>query len=484
MINGFAISSRIRTLQKKIHRISSVTERLSYIIEESLDLFGASTGSLSIANPQEKVLTIVAAKGMDWEKKMAAKLPFSMGITGRAASLQEIVYVPNVLKDPTYVRLIDSVRSELAIPLVTRKETIGVLNLESDKVDFFKPEIIDAANLFASQLTIILLEERIASEAVAKHKVDEDPVEELLGYDPQILFLKNRIRQLAPMDIPVLILGEEGVGKRLVAKAIHYISSRKSKSFLSLDCAGLSSESLEKELFGRSGTREQADGGTVYLESIGNLQPELQAKLLEMISDRKTNESDSTLGQFRLIAGSNSDLLGDLQTNKFSMELYYKLAESPIRVPPIRDRRGDIPLLVQHFLWFYNRQYERSKTISAEGMKYLVTQSWLGNVSQLQKTIQYGVLVSKDQDLSPASFQADPIGNENGDKSIGSITNLSTGLTPGEDLSLNRAVEKLEAIWIQEAFVRGVTQEEASKLLGISRGALQYKIRNNPFLGN
>lgn len=477
------ISSRIRKIQREVHRIPSVTERLNYIIEESLSLFAATTGSLSISNPREKVLTIVAAKGMDWEKKMAAKLPFSMGITGRAASLQEIVYVPNVLKDPDYVRLIDSVRSELAIPLVTRKETIGVLNLESDKVDFFKPEIINEANLFASQLTIIILEERIATEAVAKQRIEEDPVEGLLGYDPQILFLKNRIRQLAPTEIPVLILGEEGVGKNLVAKAIHYSSSRKNKSFFRLDCAGLSTESLKNELFGEKGTLHRAEGGTIYLESIGNLHLELQHQLLELISEKKTIESEAS-GSIRMIAGSSRDLLEDLQTNKFSMELYYKLAEAPIRVPPLRDRRGDIPLLVQHFLWFYNKQYERSKTITPEGMKYLVVQSWTRNVSQLQSTIQFGVLVSKDQELGPQSFQQDTFGNEAFGKSTGGSSKEAVGLLPGEDLSLTKAVEKLEAIWIQEAFLRGGTQEEAAKLMGISRGALQYKIRNNPFLGN
>ncbi len=487
------ISATIRKIQKEIQQLPNITERLNFILEATLTLFGATTGSISIADQEEHVLTIVAAKGMDWEKKIAAKLPFTLGVTGQAASSREIIYVPDVLKDASYIKLIESVRSELAIPLLTRESTIGVLNLESDKVNFFEPDIINQANLFASQLTIVILEERIAKEAVEKSKREEDPVEEILGYDPLILFLKNRIRQVGPSDTSVMIIGEEGVGKRLVAKSLHFVSQRKNKPFLTVDCSGLNHDLLEAELFGTftgktfyPGKIEQTNEGSLYIESIGDLPLDLQDRLLSVLRDKVVPNSinENKVLNLRIFTGSKRDLLEEIQNGKFSMDLYYKLAEVPLRVPPLRERRGDIPLLAHHFLHIFNRQYGRSKTLRNEALRALGVMPWAGNVRQLHNSLQYAVLVNSDQELGPNSFGQSPAEFEiplpaflNSANSIGSEI-----LSPSENLSLKIATERLEAMWIKEAFQRVSTQEEAAKLLGISRGALQYKIKNNQFL--
>jgi len=487
------ISATIRKIQKEIQHLPNITDRLNFILEATLSLFGATTGSISIADQEEHVLTIVAAKGMDWEKKIAAKLPFTLGVTGQAASSREIIYVPDVLKDASYIKLIESVRSELAIPLLTRETTIGVLNLESDKVNFFQPDIINQANLFASQLTIVILEERIAKEAVEKSKRDEDPVEEILGYDPLLLFLKNRIRQVGPSETSVMIIGEEGVGKRMVARSLHFVSQRKNKPFLTVDCSGLSHELLEAELFGtfagktfNPGKIEQANDGSLYIESIGDLPLDLQDRLLAVLRDKivPNTQTESRSLNIRIFTGSKRDLLEEIQNGKFSMDLYYKLAEVPLRVPPLRERRGDIPLLAHHFLHIFNRQYGRTKTLKNEALRALSVMPWAGNVRQLQNSIQYAVLVNSDLELGPNSFGQGILENETPiPPFLSSNLNLASEiLTPSENLSLKIATERLEAMWIKEAFQRVSTQEEAAKLLGISRGALQYKIKNNQFL--
>jgi Nif-specific regulatory protein len=487
------ISAAIRKIQKEIQKLPNISDRLNFILDATLDLFGASTGSISIADQEEHVLTIVAAKGMEWEKKIAAKLPFMMGITGVAASSREIVYVPDVSKDSSYIKLIESVKSELAIPLLTRDSTIGVLNLESDKVDFFKSEIIDQANLFASQLTIVILEERIAKEAVEKSKREEDPVEEILGYDPLILFLKNRIRQVGPSEATVMIIGEEGVGKKLVAKSLHFVSQRKNKPFVTLNCSGLSFEILETELFGSfsgktyiSGKLEQANLGTLYIESIGDLPFELQKRLLKVIIEKKIEVPgrDDISINVRIYTGSKRDLLEEIQNEQFSMDLYYRLAEVPLRVPALRERRGDIPLLAHHFLYLLNRQYGKDKILNKEALRSLSIMPWPGNVRQFQNSIQYAVLLNSEQILGSNSFSQSKIEIESGGSTF-ETPNLSMShdiLTPSENLSLKIATERLESVWIKEAFQRVSTQEEAARLLGISRGALQYKIKNNQFL--
>ncbi|TGL54388.1 sigma-54-dependent Fis family transcriptional regulator [Leptospira kemamanensis] len=487
------ISGALRKIQKEIQQLPNITDRLNFILEMTLTLFGASTGSISIMDQEEKVLTIVAAKGMDWEKKIAAKLPFNLGVTGRAASTREITYVPDVTLDKDYVKLIETVRSELAIPLLTRDSVVGVLNLESDKVNFFSPDIINQATLFASQLTIVILEERIAKEAFEKSKREEDPVEEILGYDPSILFLKHRIRQVGPSDISVMIIGEEGAGKKLVAKALHYISQRKNAPFHTVDCSGLSYELLEAELFGsysgkmfNPGKLEQSNGGSLYIESIGDLPPNLQTKLFQTLRDKiipnPTSKKKEEVLSIRIFTGSKRDLLEEIQKETFSMDLYYRLAEVPLRMPPLRERRGDIPLLAHHFLYQYNKQYARNKSFSTEALKALTGMPWSGNVRQLQSVIQYAVLVPQETVLEPYSFQQD---GKREEETRGKVSGFGQGteiLTPAENLSLNLAIEKLEAIWIKEAFQRATTQEEVAKLLGISRGSLQYKLKNNQFL--
>ncbi|MDZ4728053.1 MAG: sigma 54-interacting transcriptional regulator [Leptospira sp.] len=488
------ISSTIRKIQKEIQHLPNITDRLNFILEATLSLFGATTGSISIADQEEHVLTIVAAKGMAWEKKIAAKLPFTLGVTGLAASSREIIYVPDVLKDSSYIKLIESVRSELAIPLLTRDTTIGVLNLESDKVNFFEPDIINQANLFASQLTIVILEERIAKEAVEKSKREEDPVEEILGYDPLILFLKNRIRQVGPADTSVMIIGEEGVGKKMVSKSLHFVSQRKNKPFLTVDCSGLSHELLEAELFGsytgkifNPGKLEQANGGSIYIESIGDLPLVLQDRLFLVLRDQKipNPQKEEEILSLRIFTGSKRDLLDEIQNQKFLMDLYYKLAEVTLRVPPLRERRGDIPLLAHHILHIYNRQYGRNKTFKNEALRALTTMTWPANVRELQNAIQYAVLVSAEIEIGPNSFSQVKIEDINSNELTSPLpihSMPSDILSPSENLSLKIATERLEAVWIKEAFQRVSTQEEAAKLLGISRGALQYKIKNNQFL--
>lgn len=491
------VSSALRRIQKEIQKLPNISERLNFILEESLSLFGATTGSISLTDPDENVLTIVAAKGMDSEKKIAAKLPFKLGVTGRAASSREIVYVPDVTLDRDYIKLIETVRSELAIPLVTRDSVIGVLNLESDKVNFFTQDIINSANLFASQLTIVILEERIAKEAVEKSKKEIDPVEEVIGYDPNILFLKNRIRQVGPADTFIMITGEEGAGKKQIARALHSMSVRRESPLLTIDCSGLSRESLEAELFGSSegknfkpGKLEKANGGSLYIESIGDLPMDLQQRLLQVLRSLTIPNPNQTTKSLnvRIFTGSKRDLLEEIRKNAFSMDLYYRLAEVPLRVPPLRERRGDIPLLANHYLHIYNKQYGKEKSFSAEALKSLTGMPWSGNVRELQSVIQYAVLVPNETILEPNSFL---LGGVWEDSPSGlNVSNkwkrwkqMEQQLDePGEDLSLKSATEKLEAIYIREAFQRGSTQEEAAKLLGISRGALQYKIKNNQFL--
>lgn len=502
-------SEWISYIQIELRNKKLISEKMDFILDESLKLFDATTGSISLTDPDQQLLTIVASKGMDGEKKLAAKFPFNVGITGMAAAQKEIVYCPDVTVDPIYVKLIDSVQSELAIPLIAQGETIGVLNIESDKKNHFDQIAINRARVFANQLTFVLLEERIAKDAVSINKESADPLESVIGYDAQILFLKSRIRNIASTETSVLILGEEGTGKHLVALSLHKVSSRREHPFVTVDCSALSSDLLEVEIFGAGevgtenrvikGKLEKANHGTLFLDSIGDLPKDLQKRLLTVLKNGKLVHGNTfTNLNIRIISGTSRDLINDIEKETFNLDLYYRLAEIPLRLPPLRERRGDIPLLAHYFLLEFNRVYGKSKTISHEATKVLSNYSWPGNVRQLRNLMQYSIIVNSQPEITPNNFQAEILGKSESsnfpfrenlvldpatspNQQLTNNLNLDM-LSPTDNLSLKIATERLEAMWIREAFLRANTQEEASKLLGISRGALQYKIRNNQFL--
>jgi Nif-specific regulatory protein len=220
--------------------------------------------------------------------------------------------------------------------------------------------------------------------------------------------------------------------------------------------------------------------------------------------EKSIHGKTETILNVRIISGTSRDLINDLEKELFDLDLYYRLAEIPLRLPPLRERRGDIPLLAHYFLMEYNSIYGKNKTISADAIKVLSNYSWPGNLRQLRNLIQYSVIVNPEDEINPNHFQGEILGkseyslfsekenltlNASGSSSylpspnqVNSNSLNMDMLSPVDNLSLKIATERLEAMWIREAFQRASTQEEAAKLLGISRGALQYKIRNNQFL--
>jgi DNA-binding NtrC family response regulator len=276
-----------------------------------------------------------------------------------------------------------------------------------------------------------------------------------------------------------------------------------------VDCSALSNDLLEVELFGAGevgtenrvikGKLEKANHGTLFLDSIGDLPKDLQKRLLTVLKNGKLVHGNTfTNLNIRIISGTSRDLINDIEKEAFNLDLYYRLAEIPLRLPPLRERRGDIPLLAHYFLLEFNRVYGKSKTISHEAIKVLSNYSWPGNVRQLRNLMQYSIIVNSQPEITPNNFQAEILGKSESsnfpfrenlvldpatspNQQLTNNLNLDM-LSPTDNLSLKIATERLEAMWIREAFLRANTQEEASKLLGISRGALQYKIRNNQFL--
>jgi len=234
--------------------------------------------------------------------------------------------------------------------------------------------------------------------------------DELIGNSPPMLKLKETIRKVAPYDVDVLIVGESGTGKELVARAIHRLSRRSEAPFIAINCASLPSELLESELFGyrrgaftgatsnRKGLIREADGGTLFLDEIGDMPVKLQAKLLRFLEEREVRPLGSTERipvDVRVIAATNRELEEEIGKGNFREDFFYRLSKFVIEVPPLRKRREDIPLLIEHFIRLFSRKYgKRVEKVDSNFIEYLMEHPLKGNVRELRNIVEREVILS------------------------------------------------------------------------------------------
>ena len=319
--------------------------------------------------------------------------------------------------------------------------------------------------------------------------------EEIVGNSQALRCVLGEIETVAPADSTVLIYGETGTGKELIARAVHNLSSRKSNSFVKLNCAAIPRDLLESELFGhergaftgaisqRVGRFELAHRGTIFLDEIGEIPLELQPKLLRVLQEREFERLGSTRtlrSDARLIAATNRDLDVMVDEQKFRSDLYYRLNVFPIRVPALRERREDIPLLVRHFvLQFSQRNNRVINSVPSETMEALVRYHWPGNIRELQNVIERAVIISKSPVLNVAlsTLKSDRI------QKLGEIAPNVSPLeheNPPEE-NLHHILEETERTHILRALeacngvIAGPTG--AATRLGIKRSTLHLRIQ-------
>jgi two-component system nitrogen regulation response regulator GlnG len=302
----------------------------------------------------------------------------------------------------------------------------------------------------------------------------------------------------------VLIVGESGTGKELVARAIYQHSRRSQGPFLAINCAAIPETLLESELFGhekgaftgadrrRIGKFEQANGGTIFLDEIGDLSSASQPKVLRLLQEQqfeRVGGNETIQTDVRLIAASNQNLEELVAAGRFRSDLFYRLKVVTIQVPPLRERKEDLPLLIAHFLNLLNRSLGKHvSSVSPEALRLLEAYSWPGNVRELQSTLKYALVQSTGEVLSPdflpdhlrdrgASVSPSPAALESG---TFDLSQLVTGLLRAGEPDIYRKVCAAMDRVVIEAALRHVkgSQAQASELLGISRTTLRAKLRS------
>jgi formate hydrogenlyase transcriptional activator len=325
-------------------------------------------------------------------------------------------------------RICGGFKSLCFLPLIRRNRAIGTLNLGRLRHDAFSKEDLYFLDQVGSQIAIAVenaLEYGEITQAkgrLAEHRFyleDETRLEhnfeEIVGNSPRLKAVLESVRIVAPADSAVLIQGETGTGKEVIARAIHNLSPRKGQAFVKVNCAAIPLGLLESELFGhergaftgaiaqKSGRFELAHKGTLFLDEVGDIPLELQPKLLRVLQEQEFERLGSTRTRridVRLLAATNASLTQMVAEKKFRSDLYYRLNVFPIAVPPLRDRRDDIPLLVRYFAnKFARRMGKRIESIPKETMDALSRYSWPGNIRELQNLMERAVLLSNGPSL-------------------------------------------------------------------------------------
>jgi two-component system response regulator HupR/HoxA len=309
--------------------------------------------------------------------------------------------------------------------------------------------------------------------------------DQIIGSSPAMERVFEVMEKVAATDATVLLTGETGTGKDLVARAIHYAGPRKDRRFVAQNCAALPDTLLESELFGhkrgaftgahadKKGLFEVASGGTIFLDEIGETQPGMQVRLLRVLQDgeiRPLGSSETHTVDVRVIAATNRDLRRDVEQGRFREDLFYRLRVVEIHIPPLRERRGDIPLLAHHFLDFSNQRMNRKiQGFTNAAMECLLRHAWSGNVRELENEIERCVALAGDADTITSEMLSEEIRGSEG-------AAAAQEPLPTEG-SLNDAVDVLKRRLIEAALRETGSKTRAADKLGIPRQSLQKMMK-------
>ncbi len=416
-------------LSKLLGSARSIRAGLDGAIAILHETYGAAGAAAMIADETTGELRLAAAAGIPASRHSSARLRPGEGITGRVVASGRPVVVPQVSREPLLrttheiLAAADAAKQELSlvsVPLSVDAKTVGALGLVlpydpardfGRKTSFLKV----VASLLGQAMHVDrlieaerrrLLDENLKLKRELKGRYD---LKNIIGHSRPMEELYEQVAQAAPSDTTVLIRGESGTGKELIAHALHYNSRRAGKPFVKVSCAALPESLIESELFGyepgaftdaraqKKGRFELADGGTLFLDEVGDLSPATQVKLLRVLQEREFERLGGVAPisvDVRLIAATNRDLDAAMANGTFRLDLYYRLNVFTIFVPPLRDRRPDVPLLADHFVEKYASRHRKDvRRISTPAIDMLMSYHWPGNVRELENAIERAVLV-------------------------------------------------------------------------------------------
>jgi Nif-specific regulatory protein len=471
------------------------SDLLARIVDAVVQIAGADRGFLMLMREDGK-LQFEIARSRDESTLPPEEFQISTGIAEDAAHRRETVWVPDAVgsslfQDRKSVRDL-SLRTVVAIPILNAGRVLGVLYVDSHSIAHeFTPEDISILEGFAAQVAVALENARqherlkdsknrleIENLNLRRALKEESRYGILVGRSPKMLRVMELLEKVIPTSVTVLIQGETGTGKELIARAIHSNGPRRDANFIAVNCGGLPESLLESELFGyrkgaftganedRVGLFEAADGGTLFLDEVGEMPPALQVKLLRVLQDsqiRRVGDTVSRRVDIRLVTATNRDLKAEVDAGRFRQDLFYRLNVVPITLPPLRERGEDVLLLAQHFLEIFSKQQSKQiRGLNAESRELLLRHPWMGNVRELENSMARSVaLADPGAMIEPALFGLGP-----------PVTRRWDG-----QHTLRETIDAVEAETIREALRQSDSNvSRAARALGVSRQHLHNRM--------
>jgi Nif-specific regulatory protein len=475
------------------------------IMAQTKEVFRAESCSLLLWDEARQELFFPATSDLNpplEERLKAIRFPAEKGVAGWVLRQGKPVHVPDVVQDARFYRGIDRqtgthTRELLCAPLRTRQGIIGVIELRNKQRGMFTDDDLAFLDALAGPVAILIENARLyeqMQQSAVKRPEEVSMLQREIAYPQRFGEIIGTSAAMAKvfalMDkalqspITVLVQGETGTGKELIARAIHYHGPRKDRPFVAVNCGALTETLLESELFGhkrgaftgavtdRPGLFEVAHGGTIFLDEIGETTPALQVKLLRVLQEgeiRRVGDTQPRRVDVRLISATNKDLVQEVQEKRFREDLYYRISIFPIQLPPLRERREDIPLIVSQFIRCSNAKLgTQVQGITLQALTMLADYQWQGNVRELQNEIERAVVLAPD---------GTPITPECLSGRIRAQSSLPV-LLPAGGSSLKQARLTFEREYV--AKVLHENQDNATKtakILGLSRQMLQQKIK-------
>src|SRR2546423_1311278 len=516
-----SILTEIGQLVSSTLELRATFGQVMQIISDKLNM---RRGTLVLLDESTGRLRTEAAIGLTNEEIERGKYAVGEGVTGSVVATGRPRVIPDLRNEPDFLNrtgrlsaYMNEPVSFICVPIKIESRTAGALSIDQPysndeqlRNDHKFIEIIAAFLAQAIQINRIVLrqkEQLLEENAQLRAQVrDRYRFDNIIGDSPAMHEVFATVGQVANSRATVLLLGETGTGKEMIAKAIHYNSPRRDKPFIRVNCGALTGTLLESELFGhvkgsftgairdKIGRFEAADGGTIFLDEIGTLEPQLQVKLLRVLQERefeRVGDTHTVKVDVRVIAATNVDLQEEVAHGKFREDLFYRLNVVSVYLPPLRNRREDIPRLIDYFLDKYNAINERRlRRISREMLNVLLRYPWPGNVRELENAIERAVVLSNDEDftedllpLSVKMFAAQRRQNQTSE-SIETLTRRLADqaiadyeLREGEIYSL--VIDQIEHALIDRALSKcsGV-KTKAADFLGINRNTLNKKVKD------
>ena len=477
----------------------NLEQTVPYVLRLLKKLLGFERVTLTLYDPSTDQIVVRATSSGSFPKDGFKK---GEGITGKVWKHGVPIVVPDISQEPEFLNKLwkrKNLKGKkiafIAVPIKTGGKVVGVLSVDKEiskreSLDDYTRFLNMIATLIANAFSLerkveeekrTLENEKRALEAELKRVYEDLHVEGIVGRSKEILEVLDLIHRVAPTNATVLLRGESGVGKELFARAIHFLSPRADKPFVAVNCGAIPENLLEAELFGyekgaftgayssKKGKFELAQGGTIFLDEIGELPLQLQVKLLRVLQEKEIERLGGTKPvkvDVRIVAATNRDLEAMVREGKFREDLYYRLSVIPIFIPPLRERKEDIPVLVQHFLERFKKEYNKEVTVSPEVMDAFLNYEWKGNVRELQNVLERMVILDNDGVLTVGDLPREIRGGQSERPRYVPVS------TNGE------SIWDVERRLIEEALEEsGFVIKEAAKRLGMTPRQVSYRIK-------